>query len=242
MWLQRGVVTAALFLVSWASGASQEFRWEVNKPFATFTGTQEEQQAQVDAVLRNTNRINSMTMFIAADTAYVLRRVEDAGFLFHAATARAVFDLERYPPVAQGGNSPSVYVGFLSNNAGQVINPATTERSSTYSAIAKRLAAWDCSTIVGYSPGWEHRRINSSSESCERILDQRTAPMREMAKLFENPEYAAAFQVVRKYNLSSYKERNDLKAKTNRDAAFATMVEIETRMGIKGFAAFTPPR
>lgn len=233
------MIAAALF-ASCVTAPSQSFRWEINQPFATFKGTPTEQQSQVDAVLSNTARIDSMTMFIAADTAYALNRFEDSGFLFNAASIRGAFDFDRYPPVGSGGDSPAVYLGFLKSNAGQEINPKLTEDPKFYIGVASRLAAWDCNVISGYKPGWNYRSVISSSDSCEKIRDERAGPMQGIAKLLTNSEYATAFQVAKKYNLMPYKEQEaHPEAKAMRDKAFDKMLDIEKSTGIKGFAGYS---
>ncbi len=236
--IQKGIFITAVLLASFMAMASQSYRWDVNSQFATFKGTLKEQHEQVDSVLSNTARIESMTMFVAADTAYMLDRVVDAGFLFHAAKIRAASDLKRYPSSSERSDGPGLYLSFLRSNAGRVIYPATTKDAPTYIAIASKLAKWDCNTIAEYTPGWEHRGINITAEPCEKWHEKLSGYMQGMAELFANPDYAEAFQVQKKYNLSSYKNQKLPAEKAVRDKAVSKMLEIETKLGIKGFTVF----
>ena len=228
-----------LGLIMALPGFAQSFRWEVNQPFATFQGDSVKQSAQVDAVLKTTDRTDAMILFIAANTAYVLKRIEDAGFLFHAASIRGAFDLQRYPPLAVGGNSPGVYLGFLRSNAGQEINPALTEDPKIYISVTQKVASWDCKVVAQYKPGWEYKTINASSPSCEKIKEERVGPMQAISKLFGNSHYVSAFMQVKKYNLLPYKEKQLADRKNTYDKALATMVNIEKEAGLKGFAAYS---
>jgi len=231
-------ISAILFVTTFTAEAAETFRWDINKPFATFKGTTDEQEEQVDTVLQKTSAIDSMTMFIAADTAYVLGRLEDAGFLYNIASARAAFDLERYQEENNGGgNGFGIYLGFLSRNAGYTINKALFDNVITYGEVSLRVADWDCNTIEGYSPGWDYQHVNSSSSSCETYRDERAMPMLQIGVLLRIREYEDAFRVIQKYNLLPYTERESPELKAERDNAIAKMAEIEKKEGFEGFAA-----
>jgi hypothetical protein len=218
----------------------------VNEPFAKFKGSSAEQQKLVDAVLRNTPRIESMTMFIAADTAFELGRLEDAAFLLHAARFRARIDRDRFPARQQGSESPGIYLGFLSENAGQVIGPAALQKPDAMLAASRRFAAWDYGTIKTYNPGWEHSDPTGSPETYKAMHDKMAQALITQAELMQDSEYAtlvtsmSAFAAKHFFETLAQDDTNhDARVTYERD--FRRMVEIETAKGVKGFSSNLSP-
>jgi hypothetical protein len=166
-----------------------------------------------------------------------LSRLEDAGFLYNAASIRARHDLMRFPPTAKGGDSPGVYMAFLCQNAGQAINPALVDVPATYVAVTKRLDAWNCAIDTGYRPPWEFGNppADSDAATCSKQQRPHLEMMDDIAAPLQIPEYAAAFAIDKRFNLSLNPSADD---RTKSDAALATMRKIETEQHRKGFASF----
>lgn len=222
------------------------FRWEANEPFAKFKGSAAEQQKLVDAVLHSTPRIESMTMFIAADTAFELGRLEDAAFLLHAARFRAMTDRDRFPARHHGSESPGIYLAFLSENAGQVIGPAALQKPGAMLAASQRFAAWDYSTIKTYAPGWEHNGPTGSPETYKAMHDRMAQALVTQAELMQDSEYAtlvtsmSAFATKHFFETLGQDDTNqDARVTYERD--FRRMVEMETAKGVKGFSPGLSP-
>jgi hypothetical protein len=218
----------------------------VNQPFATFKGSPAEQQRLVDVVLAKTPGIDSMTMFIAADTAFELGRLEDAAFLLYAARFRAMVDLERFSPKGQGGNSPGVYLAFLNANAHEVIGPAAIEKPAVLVAAAKRFAAWDFTTIRNYRPGWEYSGSPRAQESYKSKKDEVAHALTGQASLMQDAEYAGLLKSVNEF-MKQYLAQMMQGTETTPAAqaqfrrAHARMVEIETAKGVRGYSTqFSP--
>jgi hypothetical protein len=240
------ILLACVGLLTSCARKPTNFRWEVNEPFAAFKGSPEEQQKLVDAVLKKTARIDSMTMFIAADTAFKLGRLEDSAFLLQAARFRSMMDMNRFPPKSRGSESPGIYLSFLSANAGQVIAPAAMEKPEVLAAVGRRFAAWDFNTIKRYNPGWEYTNPSKPTEDYKARKDEMTRALMTQAELMQDTEYANLFKSMNDFVTEHYAEilrgedvDHEAQAKYRRD--HARMVEIETAKGVEGFAAkFSP--
>jgi len=218
----------------------------VNEPFAKFKGPPNEQQQLVDEVLKKTAMIDSMTMFIAADTAFELSRLEDAAFLLHAARFRSMVDMDRFSPKGRGSESPGIYLSFLSANAGQIIGPAAIEKPDVLVAVAKRFASWDFTTIKTYNPGWEYSGSPGSVESYKAKKDEMSRALTEQAELMQDAEYAGLLKSMNEF-IKDHLVRRMQGAETTPAAqaqyrrSHARMVEIETAKGVQGFSvSFSP--
>jgi hypothetical protein len=240
--MNRKISIALLFscVVAACSGGNEalKYSWDTNVPFAPFQGDTATQGKLVDRVLHNMQSTDPITMFIAADTAYALSRLEDSGFLYNAASIRAHYDIDSFPPSAQGGDSPMTYLGFLRENAGQVINPALVDAPSTYIAVTRRLDAWDCRVESGYKPPWDFKKAaEEPPATCVKQQRPHVDAMKDIAALFQIPEYAAAVATNKRFNLSATAFQSaDEQAKNQ--AALATMRRIESERHLKGFASY----
>ncbi|MFZ4397887.1 MAG: hypothetical protein ACOYOU_19935 [Kiritimatiellia bacterium] len=187
-----------------------------------------------------------MTMFIAADTAFELGRLEDAAFLLHAARFRAMIDRDRFPAKQQGSESPGIYLGFLSENAGQVIGPAALQKPDAMLAASRRFAAWDYGTIKSYDPGWEHSGPTAAPETYKARHDEMGRALVSQAELMQDSEYAAlvtsmsAFAAKHFFETLGQDDTNQ-NARVTYERDFRRMVEIETTKGVKGFSPVLLP-
>ena len=79
----------------------------------TFVGTPERLAVIVDAFVADNALASPLYLYLAANTAMRLERVEQAGFLFYAAQLRKAFDFQRYDIAAQpDGNNAATSPGI----------------------------------------------------------------------------------------------------------------------------------
>src|SRR5258708_12911 len=83
-----------------------------------FIGSPDEQKKIVSAFVADNSRSDPTYLYIAADTAYRIGDIKDAGFLFYAAQIRKHFDTKRYALGDANGNNVQTYWGFLNETVG----------------------------------------------------------------------------------------------------------------------------
>ena len=108
-----------------------------------FIGTPDEQKKLVDAFVADNSRLDSIYMYIAADTAFKIGDIKDAGFLFYGAQIRKAFDYKRFDLGDADGNNVQTYLGFLNETVGGNINPAVLGDSKSFIAAIDMLDAWN---------------------------------------------------------------------------------------------------
>ncbi|MCE1205381.1 MAG: hypothetical protein LWW79_12350 [Holophagaceae bacterium] len=232
--------------VSFQLGFAQDpqFRWSVNEPFASFKGDEKQQSDLVDIVIKKTNSIDSFTLFIAADTAYKLKRFTDAVFLFHVARIRAFADSRFFPYTRGGGDSPGIYLAFLNENAGQVIQAWMSTNLDSFQGILDRLSGWDSDVIINYSPGWTPSKSADEKDknlTRNQLRDQYLSGFRNMAKLFNIPEYKYHYMAINPFLPATWELNRTPEGKANLESHMKQLLEIENKLGIKGYASSQKP-
>ena len=211
--------------------------WDKTQPFASFNASQAEQQQQVNYVLQNAQRLELEKLYIAANTAFKLERLEDAGLLFYAAILRTESDIDKYPPAGNGEASPVPYLNFLAVNSAARIDQALSFNPDQYDAVLKRFSAWNCQAPSDYKPSWEYSAVNPNAESCEVIKRKRVVPMQRLAKLFTNPEYRANVEKLRDYLMLDQQQQMQEQAIATRNQRLQSMLDYEKQQNTPGIAA-----
>lgn len=236
------VATAATPPQSQIKAPSSDLQGEIE---SLYKGTASRQAMALDKILANLGRVDAFSMLIASNAAYKLNRLEDAGFLYYAGKIRARDDLDRFPPIGRDANSPAIAFGAVISVIGETVNPALTDRPSTYIAVVNRLAAWNCETVPNYRPMWEYKPGQSSkAQTCSTVKASYLQPMQGIATLFGISEYVEAFRIVKKFNQTFFKNKQEFigpqpTEEENRfyETAIASMRRIESEQKIKGFAS-----
>ena len=202
----------------------------------------EEVVAAVAYIAKHADEVPPIVMFLASARAMALGDIETSGFLFYAAQIRAKFDLQRFPPVGEGGNSPGVAIGAIKYQVGAVVNPRVFRAPEIYSKILDRLDTLDAKTGDTYDPGWEYKPSAQYEEKghtwekelLKTIKSDYLMSARGLSRLLNTPEYFTAFKIVQDFNFGSADNREDTDNKSTYDEAINTMTRIETEMKIKG--------
>jgi hypothetical protein len=100
-----------------------------------------------------TDRMNTFELMSAAVAAHAAGRTEDAGFLFLAGQARFQIDVQLFPPIGQGGNSPGTLKAALSATIGQSIQPDLANDPVVFANAVARFTKWAPEFGDGYDPG-----------------------------------------------------------------------------------------
>jgi hypothetical protein len=181
----------------------QDLVFEVNEPFAPFAGTVEQQLQRLNWVLRHSDAVSPMYLYVAAATAYRHQRLEDAGFLFYAAQVRRKWELLQFPPKGTGGDSPAIFFAFLNQNAGQILNPAVMSEPVVFRRTFDRLMRWRPRTPAGYDPQYEYTAADSAqaAKEFEKLRTEYMTDMAQQATRLELPEYVKCFRVVLHHNV-----------------------------------------
>jgi hypothetical protein len=185
-------------------------------------------------VLAHSQEAPSPHLFIASAAALSSDRLGDAGYLYYTAQLRGRYDVARFPPKGQGGDSPTRILTAFSQQIGGVVNPAVMSEPKTFAEVVTRVSKWTPVTAATYTPSWEYT-ANDPAAGKKAFDTQHAAFLKQiggLSTLLNDPQYFAAFKVLQKYNMSQQKPGPDLeKAKT---AAIDTMSGIEKQRGIEG--------
>ena len=215
----------------------QPLKWDDNEPFARFQATDAEMHKQVSYILKNTAQTDAEKLYIAANSAFVLERLEDAGFLFYAAVLRTESDLERFPPKKQDQQSPIPYLNFLAANSAARIDQMLTFNPDHYEKVLQRFKAWDCSISNDYQPSWEYTAVNPSASACSVIQQKRIQPMQRFTQLFANPGYRKNVERLRGYLELSPEQQQQEQTAAEINQLLQAMLDFEREQDNPGIAA-----
>jgi hypothetical protein len=164
--LVLGAVTAAVAggLVYLYLNRAPDLRFNVNNPMAPFQGGSE----ALDYVLAHADTTPSLQLFVGASTAYHLERWQDAAFLFYAARVRARYELKKYKPSDDGGNSPAVFLTFLIANSEEMIVGEINKRPKDRAEVMRRLDKWTIREPWGFDPGWKYTLQDLPADAAAR--------------------------------------------------------------------------
>ena len=107
-----------------------------------FIGSPEEQKHIVRAFVADNSKSDPTYLYIAANTAYRIGQVKEAGFLFYAAQIRKAFDYKRYGLGEADGNNIQTYWGFLNATTGVAVNPAILRKPQEFSEVVDMIGKW----------------------------------------------------------------------------------------------------
>jgi ankyrin repeat protein len=164
--LALGAVIAAVAgcLLYLHTNRAPDLRFNVNDPMAPFQGGSE----ALDYVLAHADTMPSIQLFVGASTAYHLERWQDAAFLFYAARVRARYELKKYKPTDDGGNSPAILPTFLIANSEERIVGEINKRPEDRAEVMRRLDEWTIREPWGFDPGWKYTLQDLPADAAAR--------------------------------------------------------------------------
>lgn len=241
------MILLALFASALAPGmlGAAEPASDMDRALAQLQGTPREQKQAIDFVLAHPADTQAATLYVAAARSLELGRLEDAGFLYYAGQLRTRFDLKRFPPVGQGGDSPGVALGALSQQVGSVVNPAVMREPRVFKAVIDKVRALDLETPPGYDPGWEFAGTPAPAEAralSASVKQEYLKPAEGLVTLLNTPEYFDAWKVVQDANLAPFDGKPHPERAAAVEQATRRLRGLEERMGIEGlFYRKNPP-
>jgi hypothetical protein len=105
-----------------------------------------------------------------------------------------------------------------------------------FAKAIERVKNWNPKAPKEYEPGYEFTERKSEKDAHEAAKPNRTeflSRLGDLSSLLNDPEYFAAFRVVRAYNLASDDKQRPTKEENEK--ATGTMKRIEKDKGLKGF-------
>ncbi len=108
-----------------------------------FIGTPEELKGIVSAFVTDSSHSDPTYLYIAANTAYRVGEIKEAGFLFYAAQIRKRFDYKRYGLGEADGNNIQTYWEFLNETTGASVNPSILRKPQEFSEVMDMIERWE---------------------------------------------------------------------------------------------------
>ncbi len=169
-----------------------------------FLGKPEELKSMIQSFVKDNSKLDSAYLYIAANTAFRLGDMVNAGFLFYAAQIRKAFDTKRYNLPEPNGNNIRTYLSFLNDTVGHNINPVVMASPKDFSTAINMLESWkvipegsplykDYGKLAVQEKDWP-ALANSIKEDFMNNFG------RKMKIFFEDPKNAEAFKIVQDYN------------------------------------------
>lgn len=215
--------------------SSQVWRWQGSSRQLTLPGTSTQQKQTLAKVLARTDTTEVTALLLAANSALKLKRVEDAGFLYHAAQVRRAQDLARFPPL--DAETPWLQrIDALRVDTGRQVGTALLDAPQAYGRVAKRLAGWHCETRKDYLPAWRARRQLPDGD-CRALSRERARALQQIATLMDIPRYAEAARLARYYLNGSASVRDLPGLRDQYQGALEEMRRIERSKGLDGLSA-----
>lgn len=108
-----------------------------------FIASPEEQKTIVSAFVNDNSKSDPTYLYIAANTAYRIGEIKEAGFLLYAAQIRKHFDYARYGFGETDHINIQTYWGFLNETTGASVNPAILRRPQEFSEVIDMIDKWE---------------------------------------------------------------------------------------------------
>jgi hypothetical protein len=202
-----------------------------------FVDSHEHLDALVDAFVADNALASPTYLYLAANTAFRLGRLEDAAFLFYAAQLRKAVDLKRYDiDSVANGNNTATYFAFLNQTIGAHINPAITRQPKLFAAAIQRIDAWTLLPAPqAYYPEFEEAKgFRLARDEWPRVATQTKEEFmvqfgRKYATLLNDPAFFEAFQFVQAFNQAEIDGSTTANQERYRKSV-KTMQAIEARL------------
>ena len=238
-WLVMIVVFAMLFVSMMAATAQSAAEGSLYKVL-TSEKSGDVTSAAVDRVLKSSDNYTATILLVASTAALHEKRLEDAGFLFHIAGFRMMFDKVLFPPKETVGNDQMRAVAALRNKTGWQLNPALMAEPKVYAQVVARLKSWKPNASPQYEPGWEYSHRDDEKETSKAmaaVQKQMVEHMSVESTLMFDPKYFAAFKIVQGYHHNA--DTTNKPSTKAYDDALQTMEQMEKANGIRGMAYVT---
>jgi hypothetical protein len=202
-----------------------------------FLGGTNELGALVDAFVADSSLAGPMQLYLAANTAQRLGRVEDAAFLLYAAQLRKAFDYQRYDVSREpDGSNAATYLSFLNQTIGESLNPAIMGEPKLFAAVIRRLESWDVvPSPQAYEPEFQptpRLKLERASwpAKAQSLKDDFMSHFgHRYATLLNDQAYFEAFQFVQGVNLGKIDAR-DAKSRARLTEMNERMAKIERKL------------
>jgi len=213
-------IGAAILVVVFAAGRAEgqsltverlkALKTSSNDPAGdAFVDSRERLMPLIDAFVADNSLASPMFLYLAANTAFRLGRVEDAAFLFYGAQLRRAVDFQRYNiETTANSNNAATYLGFLNQTTGEAINPAILRLPAAFTSVIARLEQWDVvASRRAFYPEFAEAKGFKISEADWPELARRTKQGfmdqfgKRMVTLLGDKQYFEAFSFVQRVNL-----------------------------------------
>ncbi len=171
-----------------------------------FVGSPEEQKQIVAAFVADNSKSDSTYLYIAANTAFQVGDIKNAGFLFFAAQIRKSFDYKRYGLGDADGNNIQTYLDFLNQTVGDSVNSAIMRQPQEFSQAIDMLDQWQ--VVPADDALYDQKDYGSpviSENQWPAVADQVKKDFmdnfgRKMQTFLNDPKNAEAMIFVQDYN------------------------------------------
>ena len=171
-----------------------------------FLGSEAELKPVLQSLVQDNSKLNPIELYLAANTAFRMKMISDAGFLFYAAQIRKAFDTKRFNLAPANGNNVITYLAFLNQTIGQNLNPALMGSAVDFGKAIDKISVWnpvpeananypqkEFGTAVIPAKDWQ--ALGNSLKQ-----DFLNSFGLKMKNFLADPKNAAAFKTVQDYN------------------------------------------
>lgn len=184
-----------------------------------FVGSMEEQKTIVSAFVADNSKSDPTYLYIAANTAFRVGDIKDAGFLFYAAQIRKGFDYKRYGLGEADGNNVQTYWGFLNETTGASVNPSILRNPKEFSEAIDMISKWQVVPADdALYPQDSYGSFAVQKGQWQSIADEIKKGFMDnfgnkYKKLLSDPKNVEAFNFVQDYNFGkiTHNSENDQK-------------------------------
>lgn len=186
-----------------------------------FIGSPEELKNIASAFVADNSKSDPTYLYIAANTAYRIGEIKEAGFLFYAAQIRKGFDYKRYGLGEADGNNIQTYWGFLNETTGASVNPSILRKPQEFSEVIDMIAKWQVIPADdALYPKENYGSYAVPKDQWSTLADQVKQGFMDnfgnkYKKLLSDPKNVEAFNFVQDYNFGKipHNPENDQKYK-----------------------------
>ena len=170
-----------------------------------FAGTPDQQRAVIEFMVRESVKLETPLLYIAAQTALELNMVVEAGFFFFAGQLRAAFDRQRFAFHPKDPRKIVHDTYRLSQLTSRLVSPKVTADFEIFKSVMNKLHRWPIAPLDdSFYPGEKYGPTKIPKdrwgEVIKAVSHKFTAYAIHHLRILHNPHGKAAYSFTLAYN------------------------------------------